>query len=316
MNLNKMLLLCVPMCLAALLSGSSSAARAQDPDKASETSRTTPDDVSVEKPVEASGQAAADSAAEATPPATPELAWSDYTIKAYTLTVWGGTFSGATYLENRPLEPRTILTEGAGDIVAYDGTVLTESRDRRHYDAATKEIKSGDSFGARIGVYISDDFHLDLMGSYASGEAATSMLYTEDPDNAPNRVERVQVDSDPGFKVYRGGLSLMYNAHPASFFGIVPRLGFGLGGIINRFSVLEDKTALYLEGNFGLSYGIFDGLDLGAQVDLTTFALQVDELGYSQMVNYATYSVGLSWFIDRVPEPVRASYLSREKKKK
>ena len=240
--------------------------------------------------------------------AEENLEWGDYTVKAFTLSIWAGSFSGATYLDNQPLGDRTILTDGAGDIIAYDGGVLFESRDTRHYDAAIKEVKPGDAFGARIGIYIADDFHLDLLASYAAGDAVTSMLYTEDPDLAPDDFVRVDVDVDPDFKVYKGGIALMYNAKPATMFGIVPRLGFGLGGIINRYSHLEDKTALYLEGNLGLTYEVFDGFELAAQADLTTFGFEVDELGYSQMVSYATYSLGVSWFIDRVPEQVRAAH--------
>lgn len=241
-------------------------------------------------------------------PVEEALEWSDYSVKAYTLTVWGGAFSGATYLENKPLGERSVLTEGAGDIISYQGGVLEESRDVRHYTAATKEVEAGDAFGARIGIYIADDFHLDLMGSYATGEAVTSMLFTEDPDAAPDVSERVVVDTDPGFKVYRGGVALMYNAASADIFGAVPRLGFGLGGIINRYSELEDKTAFYLEGNFGLGYEIADDVEIGAQVDLTTFAFEVDELNYSNMISYVTYSIGISWFIDRVPPQVRAAH--------
>ena len=259
--------------------------------------------------------------AQDTPPAdnaaatsAEQLEWGDYTVKAYTLTLWGGSFGGATYLDNKPLDERTVLTRGAGDIIAYDGGILYESTQIQNYDAAIKEIKPGDAFGARIGIYISDDFHLDLLGSYASGEAVTSMLYTDEPDDFTNAV-RLDVDTDPGFKVYKGGLALLYNATPARFFGIVPRLGFGLGGIINRYSQLPDKTGLYLEGNFGLGFEVVKNLEICAQADLTTFAFEVDELGYSNMVNYATYSVGLSWFIDRVPEQVRASHLATARKK-
>jgi hypothetical protein len=243
-----------------------------------------------------------------------DLEWGDYTVKAYTLSIWGGSFGGATYLDNKPLGDRTVLTDGAGDIIDYDGGVLFVSRDTRHYDAAIKEVKPGDAFGGRIGIYIADDFHLDLLASYAAGEAVTSMLYTEEPDFAPNSSVRVDVDSDPDFKVYKGGLALIYNAKPATFFGIVPRLGFGLGGIINRYSQLEDKTALYLEGNLGLNYELFDKFELGVQADLTTFGFEVDELGYSQMVSYTTYSVGISWFIDRVPEQVRAAHYAEKPK--
>lgn len=246
--------------------------------------------------------------AAATPEITVEeqLEWSDYSVKAYTLTFWGGNASGATYLENMPLEEQTVLTDGAGEIRAYDGGILHESRSP-DYDGATKEFTSGDSFGGRIGIYIADDFHLDMIGSYAAGEAVTSMVYTN-PDT-PNKSERVVVDTDPGFKSYKGGLALMYNANSASFFGIVPRLGFGLGGVINRFTELEDKTALYLEGNFGLSYEVIENFELAAQVDLTTYGFEVDELGYSNMINYTTYSLGITWFIDRVPEGVRAAHM-------
>jgi len=240
------------------------------------------------------------------------LQWGDYSVKAYTLSAWMGSSSGATYLENPVLDRLTILTPGAADIVAYDGGVLIESKDPR-YDAATKEIKSGDAFGGRIGIYIADDFHLDILGSYAKGEAVTSMIYTEDPAGAPDKFERVTVDTDSGFKSYKGGVALMYNATPASIFGAVPRLGFGLGGIINRFSHLEDKTALYIEANFGLNYEVVDNLEIGAQADLTNFAFEVDELGYSTMTNYTTFSLGLTWFIDRVPEPIRAAHLTAKK---
>lgn len=242
------------------------------------------------------------------------LKYDDYTVKAYRLTFWGGNFSGAAYLENPQLGDRTVLTPGAGDIIAYNGDVLWESTAKYEdgtliYDAAHKEIESGPAFGGRVGIYISRDFHLDLLGTYATGKAVTSMLYRPDPADLDNN-ERIVVDEDDGFKMVKGGLALMYDARPAKFFGITPRIGFGLGGIINRYSYLADKTALYLEGNFGLNYELFDNFDITGQVDLTSFAYEVDELGYSNMVNYATFSVGVSWFIDVVPGDVRAAHLA------
>ena len=242
------------------------------------------------------------------------LKYEDYTVKAYRLTFFGGNFSGATYLENQQLGDRTVLTPGAGDIIAYDGDVLWESIAKYEdgtliYDAAHKEIESGPAFGGRVGIYISNDFHLDLLGTYATGNAVTTMLYRPDPEDLDNN-ERIVVDQDDGFKMVKGGLALMYDAKPAAFFGITPSLGFGLGGIINRYSYLEDKTALYLEGNLGISYDLMDNLSLSGRVDVTTFAYQVDELGYSNMVNYATFSLGLSWFVDVVPGDVRAAHLA------
>ena len=254
------------------------------------------------------------------PPAVEEevLAYDDYTVKAYSITVFGGNFSGAMYLENKDLAELTILTEGAGDILGfltgepdlYDGDILRVSKDTDHYTGAHKEIKPGPAMGARIGIYISDDFHMDIHGTYATGEAVTTMNFTEDPQNEPDKSSRIQVDVDHGFKMYKGGLALMYDATPAKFYGIVPRLGFGLGGIINRYSELSDVTGLYLEGNFGLNFAIYDNFHIGGQVDLTNFAYDVEELGYSNMVNYVTYSLGLTVFLDVIPPEVRASHLA------
>ncbi len=243
------------------------------------------------------------------------LKWEDFTAKAYRLTVFGGSFSGAKYLELPLLWDRTRLEDGAHDVLGFDGEYLQESRDRLgdseiyEYDAANKEIESGPAYGAKVGIYIADDFHLDLMGTYATGRAVTTMMHRTDEENI-DIMERVEVDSDDGFKMFKGGLHLMYDARSATFFGLTPRLGFGLGGIINRYSYLEDKTALYLEGNFGLSRKLFGDFTLTGQVDLTSFAYEVEELGYSKMVNYATFSLGLSYFIDVVPQDVRAAHLA------
>jgi len=248
------------------------------------------------------------------------LTYDDYNVKGYSITVFGGQFSGATYLENMDLAPRTILEQGAGDILGYltgdpaiyDGKVLLVSQDAEHFTGAHKEIEPGSAFGARIGIYISDDFHMDLLGTFAKGEAVTTMRYTPDPEFAPDKSERIEVDRDSDFQMFKGGLALMYDATPATFFGIVPRLGFGLGGIINRYSELADVTGLYLEGNFGLNFELFDNFLVSGQVDLTNFAYQVEELGYSNMVNYVTYSLGLTVFLDVVPPEVRASHLAEQ----
>ncbi|PID79579.1 hypothetical protein CSB20_09705 [bacterium DOLZORAL124_64_63] len=235
------------------------------------------------------------------------LEYSDYMAKAYALTPYFGNFSGATYLENQRLSDRTVLTQGAGDIIGYDGEVLTVSQDVDHYDAAIKKIESGPAFGIRFAIYANKDFHLDLIGGYATGKAVTSMLYTPDPDNR-DIYERRIVDEDDGYSLVKGGVHLGYDAHTAAFWGFTPKLGFGLGGLINRYTVLADKGALYLEGNFGLQKPLFKNLDLIAQADLTTFAYEVDELGYSNMVNYVTYSIGLSYFIDVIPNDVKTRY--------
>lgn len=249
---------------------------------------------------------------ETAPPVEEAMTYDDYSVKGYSITAFGGQFSGAKYLENKDLGPRTVLTPGAGDIRAYDGGILRVSQDFEHYTGAHKEIKAGPAFGVRIGMYISDDFHLDILGTYATGEAVTTMKYTEDPENFPEKSERVEVDRDDGYKMFKGGLGLNYDATPAKFFGIVPHLGFGLGGIINRYSELSDVTGLYLEGNFGLKVKVFKNWKVDGQVDLTNFAYDVEELGYSNMVNFVTFSLGVSVFLDSLPPEVRASHLAEE----
>lgn len=242
------------------------------------------------------------------PPEEEVLTYEDYTVKGYTITAFGGQFSGATYLDNMPLESRTILTPEELAIRAYDGGILDVSLDAEHYTGAQKEIQPGPAAGLRLGIYISDDFHLDLLGTFSKGEVVTTMSFTEDPENYPESSERVEVDRDDGYQMYKGGLALMYDATPATFFGIVPRLGFGLGGIINRYSQLPDVTGLYLEGNFALNYEVIRNLQIGAQADLTNFAFEVEELGYSNMVNYVTFSLGITVFLDSLPPEVRAAH--------
>lgn len=269
--------------------------------------------------------AASAAATQATPSAVEAaekpLEWKDYKVKAYTLSFYGGSFSGATYLDLMPLSPRTMVARGAYTVYAYDGTgpleqavnMTASDATQRKYNAPRKEIKAGTAFGGRIGIYLADDFHFDLTGSYYSGKAVTSMLYNPDSSNPANSWNRIDVDQDDGFAAYKGGISLMYDATPATFLGLKPLLGFGLGGVINRFSVLEDKTALYLEGNFGLSARPTKNLEIIARTDVAVFAFEVDELGYRNMVNYKDFMIGVSWFLDTVPADVRAKHLAEPK---
>lgn len=270
---------------------------------------------------QATAVAAPDTTAEDSDVAVKALEWKDYKVKGYSLSLYGGHFSGATYLDLMPLAPRTQLGEGAGNILGYDGLPLAESinmqnpnADLREYNAPRKEIEPGTAIGGRVGIYVADDFHLDLVGNYMSGRALTTMLYNPDSTDPRNEWTRVEVDEDTGFRAYKGGLSLMYDARPATILGATPLLGFGLGGIINRYSQLEDKTALYLESNFGLSFQPMDDLRIIARADMAIFAFEVDELGYSNMVSYKNFTVGAAWFIDTVPGDVRAKHLADQKK--
>lgn len=251
--------------------------------------------------------------------------YEDFIVKGYSISFTAGYFTGTTYLDNQLLGPKvyypiqTGFQERTNDILRYFpdnddgyGDVLPESTlldEDQHfiYDAAQKEVEPGEAYNLRVGIYIADNFHLDLAGTYISARARTTMMHLYEYDD-PSTYKREEVDYDDGFKVYKGGLALMYDAEPARFWGIEPRLGFGLGGIINRYTELEDKTALYVEGNFALNYNLFKTVDLTAMVDYATFAFDVDELGYSNMVHYTSFSLGMTWFIDVLPADIRAAH--------
>lgn len=247
-------------------------------------------------------------------PVEEALTYDDYSVKGYSLTIFAGQSNGAKYLENMDLAERTILTDEEAAIRGFDGEILRVSLDKEHYTGAHKEIQSGPAYGGRIGIYLSDDFHLDLLGTYAKGEVVTTMTYypdgISDDADAPN--SRVEVDRDTGYNMIKGGLSLMYDATPAKFFGLIPRLGFGLGGILNRYSNLPDVTGLYLEGNLGLNFEVFNNFQFGGQVDFSNFAFEVEELGYSNVVNYLTYSLGVTYFFDVIPPEVRSAHLAEK----
>lgn len=237
-------------------------------------------------------------AQEAPPPLDgdepPEVA---YSIKTITLSFFGGWFSGATFLDLPPLEARTQLEEGSDEVLRYDNTVFELPE---YYDAPQKKIKPGRTFGGKVGFYLSEEFHLDLTAAVTFSEATTSFL-NSDPENVGGPF-REQLDVDDSFTIYKGGGSLMYDITTVDFFGFMPYFGLGLGGIINRFSHLEDKTALYFELTAGLAYRLGNSLRISTQFSATTLSFPTEELVYSKQVTYGYASVGIVWVIDATPD--------------
>jgi hypothetical protein len=234
--------------------------------------------------------------------------YDDYTVKAYTLSIFGGYFSGATFFSLPPLEDRTFVEAGSNDVMGYDGEWLI--LDPNIYGAPTKEIQPGTGWGTQIGIYLSDSFHLDLALSFASTSATIDMLNLNpsDPDNP--YIERVPGESgeDTGVSIITGGAALIYDARSFRLGGIYPFVGFGLGGIINSFTELEDKTALYFRGLGGLKYDLSRKLIVFAQANLTTFSYPTEELNYTTQVTYFDLYLGLALFIDTIPPEVRAAH--------
>ncbi len=222
---------------------------------------------------------------------------ASYSIKQISLSVFGGWFSGATYLELPPLEARTELAEGSNDIYMFDGSIFQLPT---YYDAPQKKIDAGTAFGGRIGFYLSDEFHLDLITTITRTKAVTSFQNNNPRD--PKAPFREVMDTDDGFTVYQGGGALMYDVTTADLLGLHPYFGLGLGGIINHFSHIADKTALYFELITGLSYNLKDDLQLRAQFNATTLSFEREELRYAKQVTYAQASLGITWLINTTPK--------------
>ena len=215
-----------------------------------------------------------------------------YSIKVISLSLFGGFSSGATFFELPPLEDRTQIEEGSDDVYRYDGTIFNLPE---YYDAPQKEIRSGTLFGGKVGFYLSDQFHIDLVASLTRSKATTSFL-NRDPRMPV--AAREQLDEDSGFRSYMGGFNLMYDVSGVQLLGLTPNFGLGLGGIINTFSGLQDKTALYFRLLAGFGYHLRDDLLLVTQFSATTFSFNTEELNYGKQVTYAVVTAGLSWNFD------------------
>lgn len=234
-----------------------------------------------------------------------EETWDSYAVKAYTIQVFGGLFGGDTYLELPVMGDQTEVEEGIQRVMSFDGDWWElDELDYTIYDGPTKTIEDGQTAGICIGTYLADSFHLDLSLAYTKTEALLTMVNTEDPDNLV--VE--EIDRDTDVTVLRGALKAMYDLNQVDFFGIRPYLGFGFGGVITRFSELDDVGGLFLVGTAGMSRKFGDTASVFAQFDLTTFAMSRDELEYTKTVTFTDMVMGVSFYLDRVPEDIRARH--------
>lgn len=241
-------------------------------------------------------------------------------IKKIALSIEGGWYSGTTFLSLPAVDARAQLAEGSNFVTLFNGEELDLGIEREinDLDGPEKRILSGDAFGGRIGFYLSDAFHIDLTGSYSSGRATISMLRFEDSEQQ----ERVEGDelltwvrnlpkyqsqaisggfTDDGFKSYMFGFGLAYDAYPIRTLGVVPYFGTGFGGVINRFTTLEDKTALYFRLYGGLMLPLGDSAQLSFRAAATTYSFATEEVGYAEQVTSATLNLGLTWFFDVKP---------------
>jgi len=237
-----------------------------------------------------------------------EEEYEESSVRAYSISFWGGWFSGGTFLDLQPLADRTQVEEGSNDIYKYDGSGPFAPQElifpTWRYDGPQKEIEPGFMFGGRLGMYLTDKFHIDLMGSFGKSEAKTTFI-NSDPEN-PNGSYREELDRDSNITIFMGGGRLVFDANTVEFLGFSPTVGFGIGGIINRFSYLEDKTGLYFELTGGLNYNLTSHLLVNLEFSAVTFSFSREELQYGKQVTYLNARLGLTWMIPvgAPPKPV------------
>jgi len=225
-------------------------------------------------------------------------------IKKITISFDGGTYSGAQYFNLPTLDDRAQLEEGTNIVTLFDNEELNLGNELpvNGLTAPRKEIESGQSYSARVGFYLNDSFHVDLLASLAIAEARFSALEYVDGVSI-GRVTRGEAEGwvDTGFKAYQGGIQLGYDAHSLKRFGLVPAFGMGFGGIINRFTVLEDKTALYFQLYGELSRNLSDNFKVTSRYTATTYSLDTEEVDYAEQVTTFNMTLGITWLFDAKP---------------
>lgn len=248
-------------------------------------------------PVLAQDQAPADAEASAADEPTSS-------IKKVAFSFSAGSYSGATFFELPVQDDRAAVEQGAHFVTLYNGEEmeLPDGLTPNRLDAPRKEIESGSFFEGRIGFYLSDNFHIDLMGGLAHSEANLSMVQIED-GMILGRVTGTEAEGyrDGSFSSYMGGVQLGYDGHTLKTLGLTPNFGMGLGGVINRFSVLEDKTALFFQLYGELMVPIKGGLQAKGRVTATSYSFQTEEVTYTEQLTTTTLTLGLTWIFDVKP---------------
>jgi hypothetical protein len=225
-------------------------------------------------------------------------------IKKITISFDGGTYSGAQYFSLPALDDRAQLEEGTNIVTLFNNDELNlgDELPVNGFTAPRKEIDSGQAYSARVGFYLNDSFHVDLLASLAIAEARFSALEYVD-GFAVGRVGGTEEMGwvDKGFKAYQGGVQLGFDAHSLKRFGMVPAFGMGFGGIINRFTLLEDKTALYFQLYGELSHSLGDHFKLTSRYTATTYSLNTEEVDYAEQVTTFNMTLGVTWLFDAKP---------------
>jgi len=233
--------------------------------------------------------------------------WDSYLVKSYSIQVFGGLFGGDRYLDLPVMGQQTEVEEGTQRVMSYDGTWWElDELDYTRYDGPVKTIEDGLTAGVHIGTYLADSFHMDLTLSYTRTEAFLTMVDKSDRDNMVTE----EIDRDDNVQILRASLKMMYDLDNVRMLGTSPYLGFGFGGVITRFSNLDDRGGLFLVGSAGIRREIARDISAFIQFDVTAMAMDRDELHYNKTVAFTDITAGLSLFLDVVPGDVRSRHLA------
>ena len=146
-------------------------------------------------------------------------------------------------------------------------------------------------------------FHLDLVGGLAIADASLSVL--QYIDGLPmGRISGTEAEGflDTGHSSYMGGFQFGYDGHQLKKFGLTPNFGLGFGGIIDRFTTLEDKTALFFQLYGELSRPLTKNIHARGRVTTTTYSFQTEEVQYTEQITATKLTFGLTWIFDANPK--------------
>jgi len=228
-------------------------------------------------------------------------------IKKISLDFGGGYYSGDTYYSLPPMNRRAQVAAHSFDVTLFNGTILdmgTGTHDFPNgWTAPRKEIESGSAYYGAVGFYLSDAFHLDLRVAVATSRAIFSVEQLHDGEPTGERIYGTEQDGwiDSGFKSYLGGLDVTYDTRQLGVLGMTPYFGFGIGGVINSFTTLEDKTGLYFNLYGGLLRPLGHGFELDGRLSAATYPFATEEISYSQQVTMLTATLGLIKKFDVTP---------------
>ena len=228
-------------------------------------------------------------------------------IKKISLSFGGGYYSGDTYYELPPMSDRAQVEAHSFDITLFNGQILDMGTGVHDFpngwSAPRKEIDSGTAFQGAVGFYLSDAFHIDLRVQYATSKAILSVEQMRDGQPTGERIYGSEADGwvDSDFKSYTGGMDLTYDLYQLQVMGLTPYAGFGIGGVINSFSVLEDKTGLYFNLFGGFLKPLGNGFQLNARLSAATYPFETEEVHYTTQVTMLSATIGLTKVFDVHP---------------